>query len=79
MSGTIKIEITFSVMVEFPDGFEQELSELIDKICKKYEAENPGRSMWCFGHGAKPIWDEPNEPEYNDSIYQIEVAEREKY
>lgn len=79
MSKTIRIEIVFPVPVNFPDGFEQKLSEIVDTVCKKYESENPDRVMWPFGHGAKPIWDEPNEPEWNSSILQIEVAEREKY
>jgi len=78
MNKTIKIEIIFPVMVDFPDRFQQELDFLIGKVCKKYEADNPGRVMWPFANGAKPIWNEPNEPEWNESIYEIQVAEREK-
>ncbi|MCK5020281.1 MAG: hypothetical protein KAS32_24795 [Candidatus Peribacteraceae bacterium] len=45
--------------------------------CKQYEIENPTRVMWPAGCGAKPIRREPQEPEYDDTIYVIEVAERE--
>jgi hypothetical protein len=72
-----KIEVVFPIPVEFPPGFLQTLDALVNMICEKYEAENPGRVMWCFGQGAKLIWREPEEPVFDDSIFQIEVAERE--
>lgn len=77
MSKIQKIEITFPVEVELPDGFEQALSALVGIACEKYQKENPTRVMWTAGHGSKPIWDEPNEPDFDDSVYVIEVAERE--
>ncbi len=77
MNKIIKIEIEFQRPVDIPPGFERALDALIGMICKKYEAENPKRVMWCAGNGSKPIWNEPNEPTFNDSVYHIEVAERE--
>jgi hypothetical protein len=77
MSRIQRIEINFPVPVEFPDGFEQALSALIGMICEKYERENPTKVMWTAGHGNKPIWNEPKEPEFDDSVYCIDVAERE--
>ena len=72
-----KIEIVFPCDVELPRGFEQVLSCLVDMVCKKYEAENKTRVMWPAGHGSKPLWREPEEPEWDDSVFSIEVAERE--
>jgi len=73
----VKIEIDFPAPVEFPEGWERVLDELVYMICKQYEKDNTDRVMWPAGHGSKPLWDEPNEPEFDDSIYHIDVAERE--
>ena len=71
-----KIEIDFPCDVELPKGFEQTLSCLIDMVCGKYEIEKPSRTMWPAGHGSKPLWREPEEPEWDDSVFFIQVAER---
>lgn len=71
------IEIHFPVAVEFPPGFERTLDALVDMVCEAYELKHPDRTMWPAGYGAKPIWNEPQEPTFDDSIYYIEVAERE--
>lgn len=79
MSRVRKIEITFPFPVEFPEGFERALDGLIDMVCKKYERENPRRVMWPAGCGSKPIWTNPHEPDFDDSIFCIDVAEREAH
>ena len=92
---TNKIEIVFPVPVEFPDGFERRLNELIDTVCKKYEAEHPDRAMWPSGFGFRPNWSkadasflgmaaDENAPEsgettFDETVYHVGVAEREKY
>ena len=80
MSKIQQIEISFPVPVEMPDGFDQALSALVGIICKQYQKENPTRAMWTAGHGAKPLWMSPTEsgePEFDSSIYHIDVSERE--
>ena len=77
MSKIRGIEICFPEPVELPDGWEKTLDSLIGMVCDKYERENPERVMWPAGHGCKPLWDEPNEPKFDETIYQVEVAERE--
>ena len=77
MNKTRRIEVVFPVGVDFPEGFEQMLDCLISMACKQYEKEHPDRVMWPAGQGCKPLWDEPNEPKFDDTIYYIEVAERE--
>ena len=74
-----KIEIEFPVPVEFPPGFIHVLTDLVDMVCEKYEAENPTRVMWPAGIGDKPIWNEPEEPTFDSSILHIEVCEREAH
>ena len=74
-----KIEIEFPFLVELPPGLDRLLEAVVDFVCKKYEAENPTRVMWPAGQGSKPIWREPEEPEFDDSIYHISVSERERY
>ena len=44
-----------------------------------YEADNPNRVMWVFAQGDKPIWNEPHEPTFDESVLNIEIAERERY
>ena len=77
MDKTSVIQINFSEPVNLPDGFEQTLTGLISMACQQYERENPKRVMWVAGQGCQPLYDEPNEPEYNCAIYQIDVSERE--
>lgn len=77
MTKTVRIEINFQVAVDFPPGFEQALDGLIGMVCDKYEAENQGRVMWPAGAGSKILWREPEEPGFDDSVYAIDVAERE--
>ena len=69
-----KIEILFPCPVELPDGFEQELDALVDKVCKKFKVDNPEYAMWPSGHGSKVLWREPEEPDFDDEVYEITVA-----
>jgi len=78
------IEINFPVGVNVPDGFYELLSSTVGLVCKQYEKENPDRVMWAAGHGSKPTYipmtqkeEQHRGMEFNDHIYEIEVAERE--
>ena len=79
MSEIERIEILFPVPVALPEGWEQRLVELVSDVCYAYERDNSDRSMWPAGVGAAPIWNEPNEPTFDTSVYQISVAERERF
>lgn len=74
-----QIQINFPEPIEFPKGFEGKLIELVSTVCKKYETEYPNRVMWPAGNGFKAIMNEPHEPTFDESIYCIDVAEREKH
>ena len=73
------IKITFPVGVKFAREDQESLLDLIEGICKRYEAANPDRVMWPAGVGAAPvdIWDD--DLKFDDSVYAIDVAERERY
>jgi hypothetical protein len=90
-----KLEISFPCTVDVPEEIIREIDALVGKVCELYEAQNPTRIMWPAGHGWKINWSrmdaaflgrpaEPNakesgEPDYDDSIYEISVSEREAY
>lgn len=78
------IEITFNAPVELTAEHQKELQDIVSKICKHYESENPGRVMWLFGYGDRieymPILeDDPRPMGFDENILAIECAEREKH
>lgn len=81
----VKIEVCFAVPVDLPKMWDQELSMLLDKVCKAYEEKNPDRVMWTAEHGSKitylPMTKEEEEErgmEFDTSIYYIGVSERKR-
>lgn len=81
-----KIEIVFPVPVDIQEGWRQKLNSLVKEICDKYKQEHSGRVMWPFGTGYKPTYipmtaeDEKHRGmEFDESVWQIEVAERKKF
>lgn len=95
MSKVSRIEVNFAEAVELPDGFEQVLCGLVDMACKQWERENPTMVMWPAGQGSKPLWSKADaaflgvaatnsapdsgEPEFDDTVYCIDVEAREDY
>ena len=76
---TYQIKITFPVGVELTREDQDGLIDLADRICKRYEAQNPDRVMWPAGIGAEPVDIWGDEPKFDDSVFSIDVAERERY
>lgn len=95
MSKYQKIEISFPCPVEVPNDVIERMDQLVGEICELYESENLSRVMWPAGHGCKINWSkadaaflgrptepdakESGEPDYDDSIYEISVSEREAH
>ncbi len=80
MSNKISVvELVFPVPVELSHSFICALTRLLDGVCEEYKLANPTRTMWPAGFGSKPLWREPEEPDFDDSVFQIEMAEREDY
>lgn len=73
-----RIEINFPCAVDLPPGFDHVLMALADAICSAWELAHPGHVMWASGVGAKPIWREPEEPDFDDSVFCIDCATREE-
>lgn len=76
---TYQIKITFPVGIELTREDQYGLIELAGRICKRYEAQNPDRVMWPAGIGAEPVDIWGDEPKFDDSVFSIDVAERERY
>lgn len=81
---TTAIEVSFAEPVNISREHERALHDVIEAICKEYEAAHPDRVMWVFGYGAKmmchPMMISDDEPiPFDDSVLSIECAERERY
>ena len=72
------IEVTFPAEVEIPKTARIALEAAVTLVCKKYERENPTRVMWPAGVGSKMLLNEPEEPTFDDTVFVIDVAERER-
>jgi hypothetical protein len=84
MSLTRQIIIDFPTGLELPQGAERELVGFVEHLCKHYERAHPGRVMWAFGIGAYPVHipltdNDPRPMTFDDSVFHIEVSEREAY
>lgn len=78
------IEIRFPVDVTLAKQDLERLHKWLDAVCARYERAHPDRVMWCFGYGSKmpanPMMLSEDEPiPFDDSVYSIEIAERENY
>ena len=73
------IEISFGAPVELSEAEEQMLMGLLSSACDRYSDEHPDRIMWVAGWGAKPLWREPQEPDFDDTVLHGECYERERY
>ena len=77
-----KIEISFPVRIEFPEGFERKLHDLIqNEICRKYRDKHPDRTMWVAGYGCKMLTNpymvsDGEKIEWDDDVYFMEISER---
>jgi len=94
MAKIIEIELPFDmdIPVELQIAIDKALTK---HLCKPYKETNPTRTMWVFGMGSKPIFSQadsmflgkpvdPNapedgEPEFDDSVFHMEITERGKH
>lgn len=81
---TYAIEISFGAPVHISQDQHMRLLDVISDICRSYELRHPDRVMWTAGMGDKIegniFWLDDDEPiPFNDRIYAIECAERERY
>lgn len=74
-----RIEISFGAPVELSEAEETLLMGLLSSACDRYSDEHPDRTMWVAGWGAKPLWREPQEPDFDDTVLHGECYERERF
>lgn len=88
-----KIEVSFARPVELTDGDMQSLDRIVNDAARR--TETPEFVHWAAGTGSKPNWSktdcrifgyeptadspESGEPTWDDSVYSIETATRERY
>lgn len=75
----LKIEIAFPIPVEVNNLVLKLIDSIISTgVCQEYNKANPDRVIWVAGYGDKPIWREPEEPSFDASCFQFDIAEKEK-
>lgn len=87
MTSIHRIEIVFAAPVELTAEARRQLHDVASALCKGFVKQNPGRTMWPFGFGAKilsmPFTAQDDEEgvsvEFDDTIYEIECVERADY
>lgn len=88
-----KIEVSFALPVDLTDGEQQRIHEIVNDAARR--TETPKFVHWASGSGYKPNWSkadcqifgfkptadspETGEPTFDDSVFSIETAARERY
>lgn len=82
MAGLVLIKVAFPFEVEMPKAAHRALHDAIEIMCAEYERTHPDRVMWAAGEGGTPppgfFFDAPK-GDWDMSVLNIEVAERERY
>lgn len=71
------IEVDFAVPVIMTPMIQRQLDEIVNRMARATETDK--MVHWAAGSGSKPIWNEPNEPTFDNSVYHIETCARERY
>lgn len=82
-----RIEINFPCPVHLTAVDERRLDIVAGEICDRWRLAHPDRTMWPAGHGSKitymPMTRAEEEAgrhiEFDDEVYAIDCAERERY
>lgn len=72
-----RIEVDFAIPVKMTEAIRRFLREVVNRIARASETEDIVH--WASGQGSKPIWNEPHEPTWDDSVYHIKTASRQRY
>jgi hypothetical protein len=81
---TRRIQIDFPTPVDMPTQAIVTIHQGVEEICRAFEAAHPDMVMWPFGSGDLPLvnWfmvDEDNPQQFDEAVFQIEVAAREAH
>lgn len=77
MRGVSRIEVTFAVPVELTEEEQRSIVAVARRAARR--SETPEIVHWPAGIGCKPIWNEPQEPTFDDSVFCVECFARERY
>lgn len=72
-----QIEVSFAIPVVVTQDQSRQLVKVIDDITKSPWNQPLAGVHWLSGMGSKPLWREPEEPDFDDSIYFLETCARE--
>jgi hypothetical protein len=72
-----RIEVDFAMPVEMTPTIQRILLEIVNGMARA--TETPEIVHWQSGCGSKPIWNEPEEPTWDDSVYHVDTCARERY
>lgn len=72
------IEVAFHIPVYMTIDQQRRLCNLVQEICERPCNTPVGGVHWQSGGGSKPLWDEPHEPDFDNSIYYVETFSRSK-
>ena len=72
-----RIEVQFGVPVELTDREQQDIHRIVNNAARR--SQTPELVHWAAGCGSKPLWREPLEPNWDDSVFFIECCARERY
>lgn len=73
-----KIFIEFPYPVELTDSIEKKIYYTISSFCAKHSKELVGKKLFVSSCGSMPIYKEPEEPDFNDSILHVDIKEAPK-
>lgn len=71
-----RIEVNFAAPVELSDEQARAVHEIVSDLCAA--TETPETVHWPSSVGSKPLWREPLEPTWDDSVYYIATCARER-
>lgn len=72
-----RIEVQFGIPVELTGEEMRQLQQIVNAAARR--SETPTIVHWAAGCGSKSLWREPEEPDWDDSIFFIECCARERY
>jgi hypothetical protein len=72
-----RIEVDFAMPVEMTQTLQRLICDLVNGMARA--TETPDIVHWQAGCGSKPIWNEPEEPTWDDTVYRIDTFARERY
>lgn len=70
------IEVRFAMPVNVTRDQERRLRDLVEEIIEHPSNQPEGGVHWLAGYGSKPIWNEPQEPDFDNDTLFMESAAR---